>query len=346
MSWFWNKENKQGNAGYKNILFVSAPLSAPDSKIETYDYFAGIAAELALRLYKDHKEYDLVLKVPNARLAKEQQIEFIDRAIKSPERYQCIIVSPVDRENMKEEMKGWIKAYSADKIFMVDQGFTPDDCLELHQQSDRGCPPYVQADWKHGGWVAAESMFKAFNQKSVTAPHIVILKGGVGSPERIDGFLQFMEEKKGSDFTYTKDDLYGDYSRRTAMEVFENHLELLISAGRTVDGVFATNDEMALGAREAFKRYKESYMKMMEKRHHNSLPVIVGFDGIRDVTRLIDEKDELLYDTVDVQLKLQINTLVDLIERLVIKPKKNDKTKIKRDNNLKCRSYRNKPKKS
>lgn len=323
----------------KKILLISSSITSPDSDIDTYDYFAGIASELAINLQSRHPEYELVLKVPEGGIkAKDQQVRFISEAITPIENYECIVISPVDRDNLYPMMNKWIKEYGKNRIIFIDQGYTKED-YEYFHTDDISRPPFVQADWKNGGKVAAESMFNVLSKHSVKCPNIALLKGKIGSPERIKGFKEFLSSQENpSNFKVCYTEFDGDYSRKKALEVFEPYLKTCIEQKKPIDGVFAVNDEMALGVREAIYKNKEEFLKHIAPVQNNRLPFVIGFDGIRDATLLIDNKDDLIYDTVDVRLKEQIKKLSSLIEAIII-----SKTHYKDEDKfvlMPCISYR------
>src|SRR5690606_12166899 len=140
------------------ILFISSTITTVDAEINSYDYFAGIASELAINLQSRHPNYELVIKVPESGdRAADQQVRFITEAIRKDNNYECIVLSPVDRDNLYPMMKSWITSYGQNRIILIDQGFTKEDYPTFHAD-DISRPPYVQADWHKGGEVAAKSM--------------------------------------------------------------------------------------------------------------------------------------------------------------------------------------------
>jgi ABC-type sugar transport system substrate-binding protein len=176
-------------------------------------------------------------------------------------------------------------------------------------------PPYVQADWVQGGEVAGHSMRKLMEVRNVKVPHIVIIEGLVGSPQRVRGFQAAMRQSNVSDFKpHYPDGLKGRYSMKSARELFEPYLLECISENIVIDGVFATNDEMALGVRDALTKNKDAYMAAFSSRDKFHLPAVIGFDGIKDLTFHIDNNDDFIYDTVNVRLKDQIERLAHIIE--------------------------------
>lgn len=320
MSWFspksWFIQTKAPN----RILFISSTTSSVDNQ-DTFDYFSSIISELAFKIQHVFPEYDFVLKVPEGGgvPAADQQIQFIEKAISADWPFNCIVVSPVDRTRIYERSKAWIPKYGNDRLIFVDQGFPLDEFPRFHLDSVNR-PPYVQADWVQGGGVAGHSMRKLMEERNVKCPHIVIIEGLVGSPQRIQGFKDAMRQSHVSDFkpVYPDEGLKGHYSMKSAREVFEPYLIDCIAEKRKIDGIFATNDEMALGVRDALTQHKEEYVNMLATLGDNlHLPAIIGFDGIKDLTFHIDNNDDFIYDTVNVRLKDQIERLAYIIEMTI-----------------------------
>lgn len=78
-----------------------------------------------------------------------------------------------------------------------------------------------------------------------------------------------------------------------------------------VVGIFCCNDEIALGIRAALEQWTR-------EEWHQSLPVIVGFDGISDVTRLIDSPEEpWIINTVCVPINAIARDLSGIIDRVL-----------------------------
>lgn len=301
----------------RKILLISSPITSADNEIDTYDYFAAIASELAIIIQNRFKDVELVLKVPEGGgKAKDQQLRFIEEAIKSEFPYECIVVSPFERDALYTQMDKWISQYGDNKIIIVDQGFTTDDYKHFHSDNIPR-PPYVQADWMEGGNIAARSMYEYFIEKNITCPHIVLVKGKVGSAQRITGFRGGMDSKITNTFRASYLECEGGYSKKVARESFESYLKICINSNKVIDGVFATNDEMALGVREALLKHKSDYLSTVGKITKGVLPVIIGFDGIKDITLLIDNNDDFIYDTVNVKLKEQMHSVANIIDRVV-----------------------------
>ena len=326
----------------KRILFVSTSTTSVDDD-DTNDYFASMIAELAIKVQDLPGSPELLIRVPQrGQSASAQQVTFIENAIEDSNPFDCIIISPVDRDKLYNSHLGdWITKVRHNRLVFVDQGFAENE-FKNFLDDDVSRPPYVQADWVQGGRIAGNSMRqKLFKERKARYPHIVLVKGLVGSPQRIEGFKKGMVgdgSSVGCQPSYYECE--GKYSKRSARETFEPYLLDCIKEKRCIDGVFATNDEMALAIRDALAKNKEDYVAAFPPTDGRALlPVVIGFDGIRDLTLHIDRIDDFIYDTVYVGLKDQIDHLANIVEKVI-----NGAKKISAEEKfvvMKCESYRN-----
>jgi ABC-type sugar transport system substrate-binding protein len=325
------------NTDAKRILFISTSTTSVDDD-DTNDYFAAMISELAIKIQNLPDPYDFVVKVPQrGDTASDQQVNFIENAIRDPNRYECIIVSPVDRDKLyKDHLETWCKKY--DRLIFVDQGFSVGE-FEYFLESNAPRPSYVQANWEQGGRVAGNSMRrKLFVERKVKCPHIVLIKGLVGSSQRIKGFMEVMSGGSNNDCQPMYHECEGNYSKKSAREIFEPYLMNCIDEQRAIDGVFATNDVMALAIRDALAKNKVEYIKAFPSLAGRvPLPVVIGFDGIRDLTLHIDRFDDFIYDTVYVRLKDQIQGLANIVEKTI---NRTTMSAGERFINMECVSYR------
>ncbi len=325
------------------ILFVSSATTSADIE-GTHNYFASMIAELAFEIQRTVSDYDLVIKVPKGTLndVLSQQVGFIENAVKNATRYKCIICAPVDRDKIYDNLKAWIRQCPDNRLLFIDQGFSTDDYEYFHDE-DVPRPPYVQADWYQGGKIAGKSMLQLMHSRGNFTPHILIVMGLVGSEQRVKGFEKAMlsnATKPDSPLRPTFDkNIQGHYSRKSAMDAFEEHLKMYIKDRRAISGVFATNDEMALGVRDVLIKYRQSYLDAVthDENRAPQLPAVIGFDGIRELTFYIDIHDEFIYDTVDVGLKAQVTQLSEIVKRVVLGLPLSSKQKYLQ---LICKSYR------
>ena len=75
-----------------------------------------------------------------------------------------------------------------------------------------------------------------------------------------------------------------------------------------ISGIFACNDDMAIGARSAVIALKLEGYKFV-----NGM-AIVGYDGVKEAVEYITANDEYLVGTVDVQISEQAKSVISIIQ--------------------------------
>lgn len=107
---------------------------------------------------------------------------------------------------------------------------------------------HIGFDAIHSGNIAGEYLAKALNGKG----KVVELQGIMGTnvaQDRSKGFNEIMGKNPGIKIVAKQS---ANFDRATAMKVMEN----ILQANPEIDGVYAANDEMAMGALEAIKAAK------------------------------------------------------------------------------------------
>ncbi|MCH2057716.1 MAG: sugar ABC transporter substrate-binding protein [Thalassotalea sp.] len=127
---------------------------------------------------------------------------------------------------------------------------------------------YVGSDNLYGGKLAGEYLSKFLSQES----KVLILNGPNNhetAMKRRNGFVNSIEELQIQLIERT-----ANWREDEARKLVSS----LISAGKNVDAIFAANDNMALGAIEAYRTIGRD----------EPIPVIVGFDAIDKAVEAID----------------------------------------------------------
>ncbi|WP_234046357.1 LacI family DNA-binding transcriptional regulator [Streptomyces adelaidensis] len=166
-----------------------------------------------------------------------------------------IIVNPVDSDAVTPAAKAVNKADIP--LVAVDRAVNGADTTAL-----------VASDNVSGGKLAAESLAEKLGGKG----EIVILQGQAGtsaSRERGAGFTEGLKAYPGIKVLARQP---ADWDRTKGLDVMTN----LLQANPDVDGVFAENDEMALGA-----------IKALGAKAGKSVQVI-GFDGTADGLKAVE----------------------------------------------------------
>src|SRR5713101_3270529 len=107
----------RGKTVVKRVLFVSTSTKSVDDD-DTNDYFASIIQELAVKIQNLPEPTDLLIKVPQrGETASDQQVAFIENAVRDSNRFDCIIVSPVDRTRLYDDhLKNWITKLGPNRL--------------------------------------------------------------------------------------------------------------------------------------------------------------------------------------------------------------------------------------
>ena len=119
------------------------------------------------------------------------------------------------------------------------------------------------------GRVAGEMMIKALNGKG----NVVIVNGKPGYSTAIDREAGFMEAIKKAPDIKVLDAQPGDWNREKAQSVMENFLTRF---GKKIDGVYAADDNMGVGALNAIKGSGASGIKLV-----GATNFAVGYDAIK-----------------------------------------------------------------
>ncbi|CAL9524906.1 ABC transporter permease/substrate-binding protein [Streptomyces werraensis] len=161
----------------------------------------------------------------------------------------AVVVNPVDSDAAGPSVRGANKADIP--VVAVDRGVNKADTSAL-----------VASDNVEGGALGAKALAEKLGGKGT----IVILQGQAGtsaSRERGAGFAEGLKDYPGIKVVAKQP---ADFDRTKGLDVMTN----LLQAHPDIDGVFAENDEMALGA-----------IKALGSKAGKSVQV-VGFDGTPD----------------------------------------------------------------
>ena len=129
-------------------------------------------------------------------------------------------------------------------VTVVDRGLTDTSAQDA----------YVAGDNPGFGKVAGEYMVKALGGKG----NVVILRGipTVIDNERVDAFNEVMKANPGMQVLDAK---HGNWNRDDAFKVMQDFLTRF----KEIDGVWASDDDMAIGVQKAIEQAKRSDIKLV-----------------------------------------------------------------------------------
>ncbi len=230
--------------------------------------FAQVGAESAWRtaetqsIKAEAEKRGYELKFSDAQQKQENQIKAIRSFIQ--QKVDAIVVAPA-------VSSGWDTVFKEAQdakipVILVDRGVDCDKSLYS---------TFIGSDFIEEGKNAAIELAKAMGEKG----NVVELQGSVGASAATDrqkGFVEELKNHPGMKIIKTQS---GDFARAKGKEVMESFLK---SEGKNIQGVYAHNDDMGMGAIQAIE---EAGLKPGVDIK------IVGVDGIKDAFQaMVDGK--------------------------------------------------------
>jgi len=249
---------------------------------------------------------EFILKVSNAleKYAKEQKVELIivdaeRSAIKQVEQVENFINQQVDAIILNPcEFEA-----SSPAVVKAKQAGIP--IINVNSSTKEEPDAWVGSDDKESAAMAIDFLAKKLGNKG----NIVIIQGYLGQAAQLDrdkGATEALKKYPGIKVLATQS---AEWDRAKGMSLMENWIQL---HGQQIQGVFAHNDEMGLGALQALLD-----RKMKEK------VVVVSVDGIDDAKKSVQAKklDATIIQDADQQGKGAIDFAIQLIQKKKIENK-------------------------
>lgn len=238
---------------------------------------------------------DVVIN-PKEENASEQETIFDREVAKRPE--AIMIVPPPENEHL---IPTAIKAFQKNiPLITIDDAFDPNKFI-----SEGLLPPiHIGSHFDRGGRLAAHEMLRALAGKE----KIAIVSGPVNSRPSQERKLAFIDEilhaRKRCSFICSEAPWNREEAKQRMAELLKTH--------GVVDGIFCCNDHLALGVADALREYREQ--GLMKDRPY---PVIIGFDGIKEIKDPIWERQ--VHCSIDVQISVQGKYVVDQLALILSK---------------------------
>ncbi len=290
----------------KRLLFLSSAFVPETDHRDTLDFFSLLTAKLTDAL---GSFYDIVLRVPKDNKSSSQQAQFLNMAIVHKNCYDAIIIAPIETHVLKGPLSAFMRSNPKYPVFTIDKNFEH----YIDDFEDGKIPPSVTVDGLKGGLLAGKALRDYCASLNNGNPRVRVLQGLEGAEPRVEGFL-----REFKDFPNAVK-LHKSLSFDTPSAKLRIQTDL--AAKDFCDAYFCTNDEMALGVREALVAYERDGGGWPSGRP----PVIIGFDGIGVVKSLIASGDKHIYGTIDVRIEEQVFKLADMVSQLFDNGKPFDK---------------------
>ena len=359
--------------GSLRIAFISSALSpeGADDR-ESFDFFAVLLSGIVRNAQTNGHRVSVYVPQKHGPKISDQG-DLIAEVLKSSFQFDAIVIAPFEIDTVKRELQKHVPAvisrdkgevYVAKPLIFVDKMI---DLADIQSSfSSSFSVQNVTCSQYEGGYKAAGVLVKALaklpggrkNQK------ILILRGLQGDEQRVAGFNDFMSANASGVHVVEINSPKLNFTRPGARDWMDEELEHLRHGrhsvfgkpnGRTNWGIFATNDEMALGIRSViayeYQHIRDelamSTQSSQEIGYNSTTDIlknlyflqnirIVGFDGIAPVVDLIKtrerfrdrrfKEDRWLVGTIRAEVEQQTEKAIELIEILVNNPHKNTAT--------------------
>lgn len=239
-----------GRIGKKEttVAFIVPTLNIPFFT----DMVAGAQSEAAVR------NLQILVQAPTEFTNVEQQVAMIDASV--AKRVAAIALVAADSKGVVPALK---RAQDAGiPVILVDNSVDEDLAARLGFKASA----QIGSDNFLGGKLAAEFLGRVL----VGENEVAMLEGVLGSDVanlRKAGFLEGLKSTPRLKLVASQT---ANYDRAQALDVFAN----ILTAKPNISGLFAANDEMALGALEAVEKTRNKI-------------IIVGFDATDDALKAI-----------------------------------------------------------
>lgn len=202
-----------------------------------------------------HPDYELVIQSPDREINVDQQVAILENQIRRG--VKVLLVDPAGTAQVNSTLEQAVGRGIPVVLIDTDAPFAKKSA-------------YIGTDNAKGGALAAKGMVEAIG----TSGEVALISGVPGNESqdaRAKGFLDEIAKTPGIKVVAQQP---GNSERQLGLTVMEN----LLTAHPNLRGVFATNDQMALGAMEA-----------VEARKLRGKIAIIGFDATKEAAAAIVE---------------------------------------------------------
>ena len=214
-----------------------------------------VLADGARSAAAEHPDYELVIASPDREINVDQQVSILENQIRRG--VKVLLVDPAGTAQVNSTLEQAVSRGIPVILIDTDAPFAKKSA-------------YIGTDNAKGGSLAAMGMVEAIG----TTGEVALISGVPGNESqdaRAKGFLDEIAKTPGIKIVAQQP---GNSERQLGLTVMEN----MLTAHPNIKGVFATNDQMALGAMEA-----------VEARKLRGKIALIGFDATREAANAILE---------------------------------------------------------
>ncbi len=275
----------------------------------TRPFFASLLHHCEVRIEQEfHEDLRTILRyVPRDDLNTDELIRLLKREFRLSQKIRLIVAIPTGSIDLSRKIAEVLK--EVNKPLSVIALTLPFHSGGVFRKHDLQRPPFVLCNSKRGTEMLGKDASERVppNVKNIKVAFIRGTRGRIDSKARVDGFLLGLKNSNRRFEDVTVDcKLYCDWMREKARDAFA---KLVQEQSDPIHIVFAANDEMALGVRDAI-------IKTIPEVHRNktSSCIIYGFDAIPEVMNHIEHGDKYIKGTIEQPLDEIAKKLVGLMK--------------------------------
>lgn len=336
------------------IAFISSALSPEDqTERESFDFFAVLLNGIVSHGQTDDSQVVVFVPTKTGALGSDQE-SLVRRVLEIASEFHAIVIAPFKTDTVAYEIKQHFDNlpisddFQCKALVFIDKAISPADLGDNIE--DKILIKNFSCNNKQGGIEAADILLQQFDAESIPVndQYFMVLEGLQGGEDRRKGFVDRIGAIHSGKAVSRPDSDLLNFTRAKARSWMARELDKLFG-GKTNEfgqlhenvswGIFACNDEMALGIRSVISDKYQVYRRLLaeeisqpsvvwEKAREYLIAVtflqrirIVGFDGIAAALDLIeaandDHHENWLIGTIRAQVERQSSEAIKWLKLL------------------------------
>lgn len=241
-------------------------------------FVGAIVNDFVLEL--EMRGYEVILMPPTNFLSVASQHKWLDKILKNKFFIQGGFMIPHGDPNRKNHFLEFLN--KLDKPVILFDAPPPFNIEELNEKSI-----FIGFNNVVGGELAAKAMIEEFEKKQINNYKVLIIGGNIVK-ERQTAFVNYFKKFNDKiDIRLTEE---GEFTRESGYKIFK---QVLIDNGKNFkdyQGIYCTNDEMALGVLEL--------MNETQRVPREDL-VLIGYDATNESISLINSNTSVMKNSVN-----------------------------------------------
>ncbi|AXG68665.1 ribose import binding protein RbsB [Kordia sp. SMS9] len=230
----------------------------------------------------ESRNINVIVMPPLRSLSVESQHKWLSKILNEKSLYSAgFMVANVDPDR-KKVFKNFCKKFKKPIIFLDSQ-----PPFDLRDYNDKSI--FVGVDHSFGGEMAAKGMIYEFEKLRKKTFNVLVIATRI-VPERQNSFKEYFDKNKTKVNVKVIDT--GDFSRESGRNIYKQFL--VDNNPLDYQGIFCTNDEMALGVLECINEFKNFPKDKV---------ILIGYDGIEEAISTINNLETPFKNTVSQDTK-------------------------------------------